>query len=69
MFVNKCVSKVEQEAIETGQIDLESLGAAANNRAFLSNHYDGVHYNTFVDIWKWASRYFKGKHGDTHREC
>jgi hypothetical protein len=67
MSVNNCVSRVEQEAIETGQIDLESLGAAANNRAFLSNPDDGVHYNVFVDIWRWASRYFKRKHGDTHR--
>ena len=33
MSVNKCVSKSEQAAIEAEQIELESLGAAANNRA------------------------------------
>jgi len=67
MSANKCLSKVEQAAIETEQVDLESLGAAANNRAFPVNPDDGVHYNVFVDVWRWASRHFKRKHGDTYR--
>lgn len=67
MIANKCLTSDEQAAIETQQIELESLGAAANNRAFLGNPDNGVHYNLFVDVWGWASRYFKRKHGHTHR--
>jgi hypothetical protein len=67
MSVNKCVSGVEQAAIETGEVELEGLGATANNRESLANPDSGVHYNVFVDIWRWASRHFKRKHGDTHR--
>jgi len=67
MLANNCLSNVEQAAIEAEQIELEGLGAAANNRAFLVNPDNCMHYNMFVDIWKWASRHFKRKHGDTHR--
>ena len=67
MFVNKCVSNSERTAIETEQIELEGLGAAANNRAFLASPDDGAHYNVFVDVWKWAIRHFERKHGNTHR--
>ena len=67
MSANKCLTSDEQAAIETQQVELESLGAAANNRAFLVNPDNGVDYNLFVDVWRWASRYFKRKHGDTHR--
>lgn len=67
MLVNKCLTNVEQTIIETQEIELEGLGATANNRAFLVNPDNGVHYNLFVDVWRWASRYFKRKHGDTHR--
>jgi len=67
MFVNKCVSKSERTALEAEQIELEGLGAAANNRALLASPDNGVHYNLFVDIWKWTSQYFKRKHGNTHR--
>ena len=67
MLANKCLSNVEQAAIETQQIELEGLGATANNRAFLASPDNGVHYNLFGDVWRWASRHFKRKHGDTHR--
>jgi hypothetical protein len=67
MLVNKCLTNVEQTIIETQEIELEGLGATANNRAFLVNPDNGVHYNLFVDVWRWASRHFKRKHGDTHR--
>jgi hypothetical protein len=67
MVPNKFVAKGEQAAIESQQNDLEGLGATANDRAFLFNPDDGVHYNVFADVWKWASRYFKRKHGQTHR--
>ena len=67
MSANKGLSQVEQAALETQQIELEGLGAGANNRAFLANPDDGVDYNVFVEVWRWASRFFKGKHGDTHR--
>jgi hypothetical protein len=67
MSANKCLWSFEQAAIETQQADLESLSAAANNRAFLVNPDVGMHYNEFVDVWKWATRHFKRKHGDTHR--
>lgn len=67
MLENKCLSDVEQAALESQQIESEELGAAANNRAFLVNPDNGVHYNVFVDVWRWASRYFKRKYGDTHR--
>jgi hypothetical protein len=67
MVKNKFLAKGEQPAIESQQNDLEGLGATANDMAFLLNPDDGVHYNVFVDVWRWASRYFKGKHGQTHR--
>jgi hypothetical protein len=67
MVADKCLANVELAAIETEQIDLEGLGATANNRAFLTNPDNGVHYNVFEDVWRWARRQFKRKHGDTHR--
>jgi hypothetical protein len=67
MLANKCVANVELEAIESQEVDLEGLSATANNRAFLIDPDNGVSYNVFVDVWRWASRHFKRKHGDTHR--
>ncbi len=67
MLGNKCLLSVKQTANETQQIELEALGAAANGRAFPFNPDDGVHHNVFVDVWRWATRHFKRKHGDTHR--
>jgi len=67
MLMNNCLSNSERTALETEQIELEGLAAAANNRAFLASPDNGAHYNVFVDVWKWASCFFKRKHGDTHR--
>ncbi|MFZ0518581.1 MAG: hypothetical protein WBG23_14285 [Acidobacteriaceae bacterium] len=67
MLAHKSLTNDERAAIETQQTELEGLGASANNRAFLVNPDDGVRYNLFVDVWRWASRYFKRKHGNTHR--
>ena len=64
---NKCLSSVEQAVIETQESGLESLGATANNTAFLINPDNGVNENVFLYVWRWASRHFKRKHGDTHR--
>lgn len=67
MLVNKCLSNVEQAAIDAQQIDLEGLGTTENNRAFLINPDNGMHYNVFVEVWRWARRHLKRKHGDKHR--
>jgi hypothetical protein len=67
MLLDKCLFNNERAALETQLLEQEGLGAAANDRAFLTNPNDGVHYNVFMDVWRWATRYFKRKHGDTHR--
>lgn len=56
-----------EAAIEEEQLDLSKLGATANNEGFLNNPDDDVHYNVFVDTWKWVCRYIKRDHGDTHQ--
>jgi hypothetical protein len=67
MAANEFIAKDERPAIESQQNDLEGLGPTANDMAFLFNPNDGVYYNVFANAWRWASRYLKGKHGQTHR--
>lgn len=69
MAGNQSWVKNGQAAIEDEQLDLSNQGATANNEGFLNNPDDGVHYNVFVDMWKWVCRYLKRNHGDTHQQC
>ena len=50
MLANKCLTSDEQAAIETQQIELESLGAAANNRAFLA-----IRITACITTYSWMS--------------
>ena len=69
MAGNQSWMKNGQAAIEDEQLDPSNQGATANNEGFLNNPDDGVHYNVFVDMWKWVCRYLKRNHGDTHQQC
>ena len=61
------ITEDEQRATRAEQMDLERLGATANNAAFLANPDTGVDYNVFVDAWNWLTRHFKKKPSDTCR--
>lgn len=67
MVASEFPAKGEQLAIVAQQMNLEGLGATANEAAFLHDPDAGVHYNVFADVWRRACSYFKRNHGDTHR--
>jgi hypothetical protein len=67
LATDKFWMKNYEAAIEEEQLDLSKLGATANKEGFLNNRGNDVHYNVFVDTWKWVGRYPKRNHGDTHQ--
>ncbi|MGO8719329.1 MAG: hypothetical protein ACLQMO_08945 [Acidobacteriaceae bacterium] len=67
MATNQSWAKYDEAAHEEEQLDIDKLGAAANDVAFLENPDDGIHYNVFLDVWKWVCGYLKRDHGNTHQ--
>jgi hypothetical protein len=50
MMAREFPAKGERSAIEAQQMDLEGLGATANEAAFLHDPDAGMHYNVFADV-------------------